>query len=329
MPWINPEGLAALLSLTVLEITLGVDNFLHIRRSLDSLPVDSRLRAHKAISFLTLCGRIFLVVWLVSLLRLPNVHTLYGQTVNLHELGLFMGACILMIKVASDILRIAIVPNTVISSQRQHASFGTLVTQIVLLDLFLSIDSAVTAVAMAEQVWVMISALVAAEFIMYRWANAIDSYIKKNGHISTLLNAFTLMLGMVLFLRANGGAVPMALLYCILLFIIVTQLTRELPELLKKRASSSSILGAHGALAKKPYASKMKALACEVPMNSSALVDRIGSIEHFENSFKFEQPRWLAQESDTIYDAGIECISVAAGEINYQFYSFEPRQEQF
>lgn len=321
MPWINPEGIAALLSLTVLEIALGADNFLHIRRSLDSLTLESRLSAHRMISVLTISGRILLVVGLVSLLRLPTVYTLAGHIVKLHEIVLLLGACILTIKVAFDTLRIAIMPNAVNRSQRKNATLGILVAQIVLLDLFLSIDSAVTAVAMAEQVWVMISALITAELIMYKWANAIDAYIKKNAHITTVINAFTLMLGMVLFLRANGGDVPMGLLYCILLFIVVSQLARDLPNLLKNRRSMS----AQQALPKKPFATSRERLVCETPMK--ALVGHLEHSDHLESSVQFELPRWSALEDDTIFSAQGDSIGLSTGEIEYQFYSFEPRQE--
>lgn len=306
MLFFDLEVWAGLYALTLLEIALGADNFLHIRRSLDSLSLESKAKAHKTIAILTVAGRILLILGLVSLLRLPPTY-LYGKAVPLHEIVLVGGACILIIKVSLDSLRVMLFPNAVNRSQTENRSLGVLITQIVLLDLFLSIDSAITAVAMAEEVLVMVLAILLAEWVMSLWAESIDAYLKNNPRAKGLINSFTMMLAMVMILRANGTAIPMDLLYCILLFIVAMQVGIDAPSYLRKRFAKAKPIKQvrkrqaqvleHTLLGETP--SMVLPLESEMPANSLA---------------------------NQVEECMTNLVNLPVGEFEYQFYSPETGQ---
>jgi predicted tellurium resistance membrane protein TerC len=208
------EGWAALLTLTVLEIVLGIDNIIFIAIVAGKLPHGKRERARRLGLFLAMFIRIALlmsIVWVMSLTRPLTV--LFGLELSGRSLILAGGGLFLIFKSTREIHENLEGEDTDRAPHRQAASFPGVIIQILLLDIVFSLDSVITAVGMAEFVSIMIAAIVIAVFAMLFASTAIAEFVERHPTVKMLALAFLLLIGLSLIAEGFGQHVPKGYIY--------------------------------------------------------------------------------------------------------------------
>jgi predicted tellurium resistance membrane protein TerC len=159
MPIIEPEFLGALILLTTLEVFLGVDNLIFITKMSEGLPASRRSLARIAGQILGLLSRCAILLGLVSFMRLSKaICVVFGHAISSRELVLIIGGLFLIAKSLSE-MRVHLKDEEEEHSKPVHASLAATLAQIVILDVVFSTDSIVAAVAMANDLNVMIGAM--------------------------------------------------------------------------------------------------------------------------------------------------------------------------
>ena len=226
MDWItSPEALAALLTLTVLEIVLGIDNIVFISILSGKLPEKDQPRARIIGLALAMIGRIALLLSLAWIMRLEEVlFSVFAEDISGRDLILFSGGLFLLGKATYEI-------HDKLEGQHdeQHAgrlisSFGQVMAQIILLDLVFSLDSVITAVGMAKQVGVMITAIVIAIGVMMVSAGAISRFIESHPTVKMLALSFLLLIGVALIGEAFDVSIPKGYIYFAMAFSVFVEL---------------------------------------------------------------------------------------------------------
>jgi predicted tellurium resistance membrane protein TerC len=215
MEWITTaEGWAALLTLTVLEIVLGIDNIIFIAIVAGKLPPGSRERARRTGLFLAMFIRIALlmsIVWVMSLTR--PLMVLFGLELSGRSLILAGGGLFLIFKSTREIHENLEGEDTDRAPHRQAVSFPGVIIQILLLDIVFSLDSVITAVGMAEFVSIMVAAIIIAVFAMLFASTAIAEFVERHPTVKMLALAFLLLIGLSLIAEGFGQHVPKGYIY--------------------------------------------------------------------------------------------------------------------
>jgi predicted tellurium resistance membrane protein TerC len=219
----SAEGWAALLTLTVLEIVLGIDNIIFIAIVAGKLPHAERDRARKTGLFLAMFIRIALllsIVWVMSLTR--PFRTILGFELSGRSLILAAGGMFLIYKSTLEIH-----DNLEGASPERPthaaASFAGVIIQILLLDIVFSLDSVITAVGMAEYVSIMIAAIVIAVFTMLFASAGIANFVERHPTVKMLALAFLLLIGLSLIAEAFGQHVPKGYIYFAMAFSVFVE----------------------------------------------------------------------------------------------------------
>ena len=219
--WIaDPAILASFVTLTVMEIVLGIDNIIFISVIVGRLPPEQSKRARQIGLALALVFRIALLsvlFWLIGLTR--PLFEIAGHAFSWRDLVLLAGGLFLLVKATSEIHR------DVEGSAEEHGAdgrsgtgFAMIVSQIILIDIVFSIDSIVTAIGMAEYIGVMIAAVIVAVAIMYAASGAVAGFISRHPTTRMLALAFLLMIGFALVADGIGFHIPRAYLYTAMAF---------------------------------------------------------------------------------------------------------------
>jgi predicted tellurium resistance membrane protein TerC len=215
MAWMtSAEGWIALLTLTVLEIVLGVDNIIFISILAGKLPVDQRARARRLGLSLAMFIRIALllsITWVMGLTRplfSPFAHPVSGR-----DLILLIGGLFLIGKSTLEIHEKLEGPETHGEAARAANSFAGVIVQILLLDIVFSLDSVITAVGMADDVAIMITAVVIAVLVMLVSSGAIGDFVERHPTVKILALSFLLLIGVSLTAEGAGQHVPKGYIY--------------------------------------------------------------------------------------------------------------------
>ena len=245
MQWMTTaEGWAALLTLTILEIVLGIDNIIFIAIVAGKLPAGQRERARRTGLFLAMFIRIALlmsIVWVMSLTR--PLMTVFGLELSGRSLILAGGGLFLIFKSTVEI-HDNLEGGSHERAARQVASFAGVIIQILLLDIVFSLDSVITAVGMAEHVSIMIAAIIIAVFTMLFASTTIAEFVERHPTVKMLALAFLLLIGLSLIAEGFGQHVPKGYIYFAMGFSVfveainlrmhskakAVQLRRNLPE---------------------------------------------------------------------------------------------------
>lgn len=217
MDWLtNPEAYAALATLTILEIVLGIDNIIFISILSDRLPESQQARARTLGLFLamfTRVGLLFSISWLMTLER--ELFTLFGRGFSGHDLIVVAGGLFLMYKATVEIYEKVEHPQEKHepSAGQKQAAFFNIIVQIVLLDIVFSLDSVITAVGMADDLAIMVIAVIIAVFIMMFAINPIADFVNTHPSLKMLALSFLLLIGVSLVAEAFGHDIPKAYLY--------------------------------------------------------------------------------------------------------------------
>ncbi len=237
MQWMTTaEGWAALLTLTVLEIVLGIDNIIFIAIAAGKLPHGTRERARRTGLFLAMFIRIALllsIVWVMSLTRPMAV--LFGVELSGRSIILAGGGLFLIFKSTREI-HDNLEGETLERSGRRAASFAGVIVQILLLDIVFSLDSVITAVGMAEFVSIMIAAIVIAVFTMLVASTAIAEFVERHPTVKMLALAFLLLIGLSLIAEGFGQHVPKGYIYFAMAFSVFVEMIN-----LRMRSKASAV----------------------------------------------------------------------------------------
>ena len=214
----QPDTYVSLLTLTFLEIVLGIDNIIFISILTGKLPADQQEKGRVTGLILALFFRIGLLLgisWIAGLVE-PLI-TVFGLSFSGRDLILLAGGLFLMIKSVLEIHE-KIEGEEGIADKKIVPKYWNIIFQIVLLDLVFSLDSVITAVGLVDHVSIMIVAIVISMIIMILFAGKVSDFIHKHPTIKMLALSFLLMIGLLLFVEAFHVEVPKGYVYFAMLF---------------------------------------------------------------------------------------------------------------
>jgi predicted tellurium resistance membrane protein TerC len=215
MEWIlDPQIWIGLLTLTALEIVLGIDNIVFISILSGKLPAPSRNRARHWGLALAMIMRILLLLslsWIMGLTR--PLFTIVGFDVTGRALILFFGGLFLLAKSTREIHHRIEGNNDEHGTGATRASFSGILVQILLLDIVFSLDSVITAVGMVNEIPVMIVAVVVAVAVMMIFSGIISDFIQRHPTLKMLALSFLLLIGVNLIGEGLGFHIPKGYTY--------------------------------------------------------------------------------------------------------------------
>ena len=209
----DPAAWASLLTLTALEIVLGIDNIIFLSIISGRLPEHQQAKARRIGLILALVGRlVFLagIAWIIGLTR--PVFELFGFAFSWRDAILLVGGLFLLYKGTSEMHEM-IEPHAEGRSGRASATFGAVVVQIFLIDLVFSVDSVLTAVGMAEHIPIMVVAMVIAIGVMLVAAEPVAAFVQRHPTVKSLALAFLLLIGVTLVADGLHFHIPRGYLY--------------------------------------------------------------------------------------------------------------------
>jgi predicted tellurium resistance membrane protein TerC len=225
MEWMTTaEGWIALLTLTLLEIVLGIDNIVFISILAGKLPRDQRERARKVGLSLAMLIRIGLLLSITWVMRLTTpLFALVGQEISGRDLILVVGGLFLIAKSTHEI-HDKLEGEEGGASAKVAASFGAVIVQILLLDIVFSLDSVITAVGMAEDIAVMALAVVIAVGVMLVSAGAIGEFVERHPTVKMLALSFLLLIGVALMAEGFDQHIPKGYIYFAMGFSVFVEM---------------------------------------------------------------------------------------------------------
>jgi len=239
MAWLtNPESWIALLTLTVLEIVLGIDNVIFISILAGKLPADRQGKARQLGLFLAMFIRIGLLAslaWIVSLTK--PLFTVFGHDVSGRDVILLGGGMFLLAKATREIHE-RLEGEEGEGNARAAASFAGVIVQILLLDIVFSLDSVITAVGMANHLSIMITAVVVAVGVMMVASGAIGNFVQRHPTVKMLALSFLLLIGMSLIAEGFGQHVSKGYIYFAMGFSVFVEM---LNLRMKKKAGAAPV----------------------------------------------------------------------------------------
>jgi predicted tellurium resistance membrane protein TerC len=214
MDWLtSPETWIALLTLTALEIVLGIDNIVFISILAGKLPASEQRRARTVGLTLAMVMRILLLLSLTWILRLTRpLFAVLGHAFSGRDLILLVGGLFLIWKSTHEI-HDRLEGEEGRQNVKGRATFGSVILQIALLDIVFSLDSVITAVGMARQLGVMIAAIVIAVLVMLVAAGVISDFVHRHPTIKMLGLSFLLLIGVTLIGDGLGQHIPKGYVY--------------------------------------------------------------------------------------------------------------------
>jgi len=214
----------AFATLTALELVLGIDNVIFISILVDKLPPASRERARQLGLFMAMFMRIGLLLALAWIVGLVTPLITWGeQEFSGRDLILMAGGLFLLWKSTTEIHQTLEGAHQDNSSSRQ-ATFGSVILQIMLIDIVFSLDSIITAVGMVDEVAVMIAAVIASVGLMMLFAGAIGRFVSGHPTIKMLALSFLVAIGVVLMAESFGTHVPKGYIYSAMAFSVIVEM---------------------------------------------------------------------------------------------------------
>ena len=230
------DALIGLLTLTALEIVLGVDNVIFISILAGKLPAEEQARARTVGLALAMITRILLLLSLAWIATLTGeLFSVFGFGISGRDLILLGGGLFLVAKATYEIHE-KLEGESGHSETRVGPSFTAVIIQILLLDIVFSLDSVITAVGMVDQIPIMIAAVVIAVVIMLFAAGAISNFVNQHPTIKMLALAFLILIGVNLLAEGLHQHIPKGYTYFAMAFSVFV----ELLNLRLRKASTST-----------------------------------------------------------------------------------------
>ena len=226
---LTADGLVALLTLTALEIVLGIDNVVFIAILTGKLPEERRAGARNLGLALAMITRILLLLaisWIMGLTKpLFDLDILaFEQGVSGRDLILLGGGLFLIAKATYEIHDKLEAGGEHGISQRRAASYASVIVQILLLDLVFSLDSVITAVGMADEIIIMVIAVVIAIGVMLAFAGPISRFVERRPTVKMLALSFLLLIGVMLVAEGFHRHIPKGYIYFAMAFSLFVEL---------------------------------------------------------------------------------------------------------
>jgi len=229
MEWIaRPEIWISLLTLTVLEIVLGIDNIIFISILSGKLPAGQQRKARQAGLGLALITRVLLLcglAWVVKLDKPFWEDTVFSLKLSVSgkDLILILGGLFLLGKSTHEIhVKLEGVDGE--KTQQMTATFNGVIVQIMLLDIVFSLDSVITAVGMVQQIGVMIAAVVIAMLIMLMFVNQISDFVDRHPTIKMLALSFLILIGCMLVAEGFHQHISKGYVYFAMAFSVMVEM---------------------------------------------------------------------------------------------------------
>lgn len=222
----NPELWIALATLTALELVLGIDNIIFISILAGKLPPEQRDKARRLgilLAAVTRFGLLFTIAWIVGLTA--PLFTAFGHTISWRDLILIGGGLFLIGKATHEIhQKLEGASEEVSASGRAAVTFGSVLVQIMLLDVVFSLDSIITAVGMVDERWVMFTAILISIVFMLMFARPIGDFVERHPTVKVLALSFLIMIGLVLVADGFGQKIPKGYIYASMAFSVFVEM---------------------------------------------------------------------------------------------------------
>jgi predicted tellurium resistance membrane protein TerC len=226
MDWVsNPEIWIALVTLTVLELVLGIDNIIFISILAGKLPPDQQARARVVGLGLAMFTRILLLVSLAWLAHLSEpLFTVWERGISARDLILLVGGLFLLSKSTREIHEKLEGHDEVAAQGAGGPTFGAVIGQIIVLDIVFSIDSVITAVGMVDQIGVMVAAVILAVIMMMIFSGPISTFVERHPTVKMLALSFLLLIGVALIADGLHFHIPRGYIYFAMGFSVMVEM---------------------------------------------------------------------------------------------------------
>jgi predicted tellurium resistance membrane protein TerC len=223
-PFLSAEGLIALTTLTLLEVVLGVDNVIFISILAGKLPAAQQARARRLGLMAAMVMRILLLFSLTWIARLTQpLFSALGQEISGRDLIVIGGGLFLIGKATLEIHE-KLEGEEGHGSSRIYPTFGAVILQIMLLDIVFSLDSVITAVGMADELAIMVAAVVVAVGIMMASADTISDFVGRHPTVKMLALSFLMLIGLSLVGEGLDLHIPKGYIYFAMGFSIFVEM---------------------------------------------------------------------------------------------------------
>ncbi|MGH6923240.1 MAG: TerC family protein [Propylenella sp.] len=231
----SPEAWAAFVTLSVMEVVLGIDNIIFISILVGKLPEPQATRARQIgliLAFVFRVALLFAITWVIGLtasvftipfeVELSDGQHLFDPEISWRDIILAAGGLFLLVKATREIHE-EIEHDKKPLSQTASGAFAGVVVQVVVIDMVFSIDSILTAVGMADDIEVMIAAILVAIVLMYVASGPIAGFVKRNPTTKMLALAFLLLIGVALIADGLGFHIPRGYIYFSMAFAAIVE----------------------------------------------------------------------------------------------------------
>ena len=221
----DPQVWASFVTLTIMEIVLGIDNIVFISVIVNKLPEAQAERARQIGLALALIFRIVLLIFLAWIIGLKaTLFTAFGHDFSWRDIILIAGGAFLLYKATSEIHEELEGETEKATAERlATATFGVIIGQIILIDLVFSVDSIITAIGMAQHVEVMVAAVIVAVAVMYIASGTVADFIRRHPTTKILALAFLLLIGVSLVADGLGFHIPRGYIYAAMGFSVLVE----------------------------------------------------------------------------------------------------------
>jgi predicted tellurium resistance membrane protein TerC len=222
---ITADGLISLLTLSAMEIVLGIDNIVFLTILTGRLP-EHRQKAGRRIGLALALGArlglLFAISWVMSL-KQPLIAP-FGRPFSGRDLILLGGGIFLVAKATKEIHEKLEVPEAQHKPRDRGTSFGLVLLQITVLDIVFSLDSVITAVGMVDEIAIMVVAMVIAVAIMLAFAGPIGAFVHRHPTMKMLALSFLILIGVVLIVDGTGHHIPKGYIYFAMAFSFAVEM---------------------------------------------------------------------------------------------------------
>jgi predicted tellurium resistance membrane protein TerC len=235
----DPHAWAALVTLTVLEVVLGIDNVIFISVLVSRCPEEKARRARQIGLSLALIFRLVLLGMLTWLMGLTApLFTILGTSISWRDIILIGGGLFLIAKATHEIHAEveAVDEEGVVAPAR--TPFFWIVTQLILIDLVFSLDSIITAIGMAQDIEIMVAAVVIAIIVMYAASGPVSHFIAENPTTKMLALAFLMLIGVALIADGFDVHIPRGYIYSAMAFAVVVEFFNVLARRNRRKRAS-------------------------------------------------------------------------------------------
>lgn len=221
---LSADTLIALVTLSLMEIVLGIDNIIFISILAGKLPSAAQNKARRLGLLLALVTRLGLLFSITAVMRLTHpFFTVFGKAFSGRDLILLIGGLFLLGKSTHEIYDKLEAEHAEVKIPKASAFLFVLV-QIAVLDIVFSLDSVITAVGMAQALWVMVVAMLVAVGVMLIFADAIGQFVERHPSVKILALSFLLLIGVLLVAEGMGQHIDKGYIYFAMAFSLFVEL---------------------------------------------------------------------------------------------------------